>query len=395
MSGRQSKMSRQGATESGTPKYEKLRAHLIDLIVSGNLKPGEMIPTEQQLADQFTIARSTVRQAMTTLVRDGLVRRTQGKGTFVHEDALQRLKSGLDVFALVLPETQTGYYPSLQQSFEEASSRMHQQMLVCCTHNDIDKQGNIILQLIDKRVAGVAIVPITAALTPPYQIRQLQKAGIPVVFCHRRVEGCEAPLLAIPFEKVGRLAGRKLAQKGHRIVAFFSPRYSRAFEEYVKGLRAELKEHGGKLPDEFCHLGATGLPSGQVREDDVLPALEAICMHKNRPTAILTSFDTVAEMIYLLLGRLGISVPGEMSVMGFGGTIRRGALQQMITSVTIDEVQLGCQAADLLDQMRRGALPLDHNETREMTLGFSQGSSLGMLQSKHAKKTLITTQKQG
>ena len=41
-----------------------------------------------------------------------------------------------------------------------------------------------------------------------------------MVFCHRRVEGIAAPLLAIPFHEVGRLAGQALAERGHRRVAF-------------------------------------------------------------------------------------------------------------------------------------------------------------------------------
>lgn len=370
--------------ESGTPKYEKLRAYLIDQITNGDLQPGDMVPTEQQLAEEHDIARSTVRQAMMILARDGLVRRMQGKGTFVHEDALRSLKSGLDVFALVLPQTQSGYYPSLQQSFEETSSRLHQQILVCNTQNNIDKQGNTILQLIDKRVGGVAIVPSTAAPTPPYQVRQLQKAGIPVVLCHRRVEGCEAPLLAIPFEKIGRVAGRTLAKKGHRNVAFISHRYSNATVDYVAGARAELRKHGGDLPEEFCYLGATDLPESSRLEDDIPPVLEAICRHKNRPTAILASFDSVAELVYLLLGKMGIDVPADMSVMGFGGTVRHNPLQQLITSVTIDEIQLGRQAAELLDQMRRGQIPIENNETHEITLGITDGSTVSTVQPRRA-----------
>jgi len=68
---------------------------------------------------------------MGVLERDGLVSRVQGKGTFVHENARQRLASGLDILALVIPEVFSGYYPSLQHSFEESSSQSQNQMLVC------------------------------------------------------------------------------------------------------------------------------------------------------------------------------------------------------------------------------------------------------------------------
>ena len=55
------------AGEPGKPKYERLRQFLVEEVAAGRLKPGDMLPTEQQLADTYAIARSTVRQALATL----------------------------------------------------------------------------------------------------------------------------------------------------------------------------------------------------------------------------------------------------------------------------------------------------------------------------------------
>jgi len=109
----------------GKPKYERLRELIVDELRTGRLQPGDALPTEQQLATQHAIARSTVRQAMAALERDGLIRRVQGKGTFIDQQAPRRLRRGLDVFALVLPETEPAFYPSLQRSFHEAAWRVH------------------------------------------------------------------------------------------------------------------------------------------------------------------------------------------------------------------------------------------------------------------------------
>ena len=177
------------SADSTQTKYERIQELLKTQIREGQLQPGTALPSEQQLANLFESARSTVRQAMGMLEREGLVTRVQGKGTFVHENARQRLASGLDILALVIPEVLSGFYPSLQHSFEESARESQNQMMVCCTRNNIDKQGNAILQLIDNQVGGVAIVPASTPPTPAYQIRQLQKAGIPVVLCHRPVEG--------------------------------------------------------------------------------------------------------------------------------------------------------------------------------------------------------------
>ncbi|MBN2292717.1 MAG: GntR family transcriptional regulator, partial [Pirellulales bacterium] len=189
------------------PKHERLKDYLLTELAAGRLKAGQALPSEVRLAEMFDVARSTVRQALASMEKDGLIRRQRGRGTFIDEQAHRRLRCGIDAFAVITPDTRAGYYPSLLHGFERTSKEVGNQTFVCNTENNVDKQAGVILELIDKEVAGVAIVPATNPPTPPSQIRQLQKQGIPVVFCHRRVQGVQAPLVAIPFREVGRLAG--------------------------------------------------------------------------------------------------------------------------------------------------------------------------------------------
>jgi DNA-binding LacI/PurR family transcriptional regulator len=372
----QSQQLPQSEPSDGKPKYERLRGLIVDELRSGRLQPGDALPTEQQLAAEHAIARSTVRQAMAALERDGLIRRVQGKGTFIDSQAPRRLRRGLDVFALVLPETEPAFYPSLQRSFHEAAWRVHNQILVCQSNNDLDRQGNIILQLIDKEVAGLAIVPVTAPPTPAYQLRQVQKAGIPVVFCHRRVDGIRAPLLAIPFEEVGRLAARTIREQGHTRVAFFAPHRSEAASAYLAGFKAELPSPK-HLAAGDTYLGSESAGGTTGLEDELHAALAAMLQRRDRPTAIFTTFDSVAESIYLALVRLGLRVPQDVSLVGFGGTARGTPTLRLLTSVTIDEQQIGRHAAELLDRMRRRELPLEHDETLIMPIALSPGETLG------------------
>lgn len=366
--------------ESATPdvpKHEQLRAHLAEQVASGQLQPGDALPAEVEIAESMGVARSTVRQALAALERDGLIRRVHGKGTFVHEQAPKATRRGLDLFALVLPETQTGFYPALQRSFEEESARTHHQMLVCCTNNNVDRQANVILQLLDKQVGGVAIVPAVNPPTPPYQIRQLQKQGIPVVFCHRRVEGVNAPVLAIPYEQVGQLAGEAMVEHGHRRVAFFALQQSLSGQAYEAGVRQAVEAAGGELPAEFVHCGSGDWKELHQAEPEIEQALSAMLSAAQRPTAIFATFDSLAEMIYLLLNRLGWRVPEDVSIVGVGGTMRHGALQRRLTSVTVNEVHIAHQAAQLLDQMRQPGASLEMNQTEIIPIGLSDGETLG------------------
>lgn len=65
------------------PRYQRLRDELAAQIASHRWRPGEAIPTEQELARTYDVAVGTVRKAVDVLVADGLLERFQGRGTFV------------------------------------------------------------------------------------------------------------------------------------------------------------------------------------------------------------------------------------------------------------------------------------------------------------------------
>ncbi|WP_437229013.1 GntR family transcriptional regulator [Planctomicrobium sp. SH661] len=371
------------STDASQPKYERLREYVIAQIQSGQFQAGSALPSENRLAEVLQIARSTVRQAMSALERDGLVRRVHGKGTFVHEQARGRLHRGQDLFALIVPETEFGFYPSLQKCFEEAAADLHNQVIVCNTGNQIESQGNSILQLIDMRVAGVAIVPTTAPLTPAYHVRQLQERGIPVVCCSRPVEGVQVPLLGIPFEEVGRRAGKLISSQGHRHAAYISMSHT----QYV-----ELNKRGfiqGMGPDSqvYAHHVTSTSPSPAIHEAELITVVDRMLAGPNPPTAFFVSFDSLAELVYLILGRRGLRVPEDISIVSFGGSRRTGALANQLTAVTLDELRLGREAVDLLSRMRLGELPIDLMETRDMSLGISPGRTLQAVANKTTRNS--------
>ncbi len=72
-------------TAGGGPVYSKVVAHVQRLINEGALKPGDKLPSERELAQQFQLGRSSVRDAIRTLEVMGVVRPRQGEGTVVRD----------------------------------------------------------------------------------------------------------------------------------------------------------------------------------------------------------------------------------------------------------------------------------------------------------------------
>jgi GntR family transcriptional regulator len=71
--------------KSPLPRYYQLKEIMREKIRTGDWKPGDLIPSERELGEQYGISRMTARQAITELVNEGLFYREQGKGTFVSQ----------------------------------------------------------------------------------------------------------------------------------------------------------------------------------------------------------------------------------------------------------------------------------------------------------------------
>ena len=70
-------------TRASIPLYINLEKTLRNRILAGKYKPYDSFPTESQLCQEFGVSRITVRQALMILESDNLIRREQGRGTFV------------------------------------------------------------------------------------------------------------------------------------------------------------------------------------------------------------------------------------------------------------------------------------------------------------------------
>lgn len=83
-------MTRPSNTHSPTfsPLYQQIRALITKSLESGEWGPGDIIPSESELAERFGVSQGTVRKAIDEMAAENLLVRRQGKGTFVdtHDD---------------------------------------------------------------------------------------------------------------------------------------------------------------------------------------------------------------------------------------------------------------------------------------------------------------------
>ncbi len=91
-----------------SPLYQQIKALITQSLQSGEWKPGELIPSEVELAARFKVSQGTVRKAIDELAAENLVMRRQGKGTFVSTHHEERAHFR---FLRLMPDTGVPHHP--------------------------------------------------------------------------------------------------------------------------------------------------------------------------------------------------------------------------------------------------------------------------------------------
>ncbi|MDP3669427.1 MAG: GntR family transcriptional regulator [Telluria sp.] len=100
-----------GNSPTFSPLYQQIKGLITQSLQSGEWKPGELIPSEVELAGRFKVSQGTVRKAIDELAAENLVLRRQGKGTFVstHHEARAHFR-----FLRLMPDEGVPHQPDNQ-----------------------------------------------------------------------------------------------------------------------------------------------------------------------------------------------------------------------------------------------------------------------------------------
>ena len=81
--------------------YEQIIQQIEGSILSGELKPGDQLPAERELAQRFGVSRTAVREAVKALREKGLVEAYSGRGTFITNGTSQAIRQSLDLMVKI------------------------------------------------------------------------------------------------------------------------------------------------------------------------------------------------------------------------------------------------------------------------------------------------------
>ena len=184
--------------------FEEIVQQLKDYFAQGELKPGDKLPSERELAEQFNVSRVSVRQALTILEAQGLLVRKVGGGTYKVSDADFEVTQLVN---LLMPETETFEEPLEVRLLLEpkiASLAAHR-----ATAEDIELMEDSLRRQKEKVEAGELIIQEDSEFH--YAIARATKNGIIV----KLVEAIHDMLWQTREKSIKAVGGGRRSLEGH------------------------------------------------------------------------------------------------------------------------------------------------------------------------------------
>ena len=342
-------------------KYQKVIDWLNKKIDEGKLRPGDKIPSENELCTRFGLSRQTVRHAILSLSEEGLLESRRGSGTYVADQKAD--DSQRSVVAVVTTYVDDYIFPSTIRGIENTLSEKGYSMQLSFTNNTVNKERQILEDIARRNdVAGVIMEPVKSALPNPNMdlYRQLGEKGIKVLFINSFYPELDYPHVSINDEECAYQAVKALIDAGHKEIGCVLKLDDGQGRERYRGYLRAMTEHG--LSFTYDHVN-------WIDTIDIKDGFRALSRVKERLkgcTAVFCYNDQVAGMLMQMLKSGGVKLPDEMSVIGMDDSdlAKIGVDGVTIASIPHPKSKLGQKAAQNMIRMIHG-VNSNYNATYE------------------------------
>jgi len=332
----------------------QVAAVLAERIAAGTYLPGARLPAERELAAEFAADRSAVRAALSELTRTGQIVRQPGCRPRVSAaraaTSRPRFEGRTQAIAVILPqhsadhgsrEIVRGITHVLRSQESVYRPLIFDTNLQTVPRGVLEKEA--CTAVLQERLAGAIVWP-TLEEGSLDNWRSVQAAGCPVVFVDRFDDTFLCDFAGVDNYDAAKDAVRFLLKQGHTRIAHLTlDQQVSSTEQRIAGYRDALAEAGLPSPSVWTwHLPPDSLPEG-------VDAFAAHLRTLDPPvTAVFAANDQIAHTLIACLEAAGISVPADLSVLGFDDDDQYSVRPALLTTVRQPFERIGRRAAELL-----------------------------------------------
>ncbi len=325
-----------------TNKSELLYNRLYQRIMG--MADGSPLPTMRQLMAEYEVSQATVAPAIAQLKMRGLLESFPRQGLFV------RRKTGNPSMLLLQPDWVSASNNEIQEHLRVISTAHAFQLSVEYYDYRID-----ICESLNKYEADVIVLnSICDDQLTPLQVMRLTQCAVPVILCGHAVSVSQIHYVCGDNSAGGALAAHYLASCGHRRIGLlYCEPHLQNTEDLSRNFRSIAENSGCQVTLLDCEMRPGDTPNAKIREfagryarnEYDFSALFAVSDHG--AVIALQEFETI-----------GVRVPSDLSILGFGNVTMEPGCERL-TTIDTPRKQIATEVVRMAGNLisRREAFP--------------------------------------
>ncbi|MEV6433794.1 LacI family DNA-binding transcriptional regulator [Streptomyces anulatus] len=275
---------------------------------------------------------------------------------YVRSESARQLRAGRSrIMGLLVLDMGNPFFVDVARGAERAAREAGLGVMVCNSAQSPGEEAEYLALFAEQRVRGVLLTPADAT---GRNIEAFRRHDIPFVLVDRVAEGTTECSVSVDDVAGGALAVRHLLDAGHRSIAYVSgpPGFNQVRDRRTGALAALAG--AGLGPDALRELPTERLDVAAGRD-----AGARLLGLSDRPTAVFCANDLLALGVLQSLFAAGVSVPGDLALVGYDDIEFAAAAAVPLTSVRQPAATMGALAAGLLLE-ETGAADVPHEHRR-------------------------------
>jgi DNA-binding LacI/PurR family transcriptional regulator len=247
---------------------------------------------------------------------------------------------------LVINEIDANYYNDVVGVIERNLNAKDYSLLIAITGFEVDNQINYIKLFLQKRVDGLVIKP-TSGADFSKKFKELQKSiNIPVVLLGKPISGVNVNVIESDDYLAMDQAIAHLIELGHKKIFFICDKISRSRKSQFLNILGEKnllteKNHVKEGTERF-QIG------GYLR-------MQELILEQKKDFAVIAHYDSMANGALKAIYEHSLSVPGDISLIGFDNILESAYYQVPLTTIDFPNSEIGTMATDIIfDEIENG-----------------------------------------
>nr|WP_314897703.1 LacI family DNA-binding transcriptional regulator [uncultured Flavobacterium sp.] len=251
--------------------------------------------------------------------------------------ALQSGKSGN--VGVIVPRIDSNLFASIIRGIEEELQPKGYQVIICQTREDKEREIENINTLLNAQVDGILMSFSKFTKENEPVIKNIIKKNVPLIFFDRKKNMDGVSSVTIDDFQGGYAATKHLIEEGCTRIAHLKGDQSlEIYENRTKGYKQALLDYGIEYNENYVFQTISSIEAGRE-------AVEKLLKLQNPPDALFSSGDFTALGAIQELKEHGIKIPEDFCVVGFGNEPFTKFMELSISSVDQSPLEMGRMAA--------------------------------------------------